>query len=284
MYVLVVMSTLFLMISLSLSLTRASRRISGHYIRFAGNYDLALGAKEMAFFHVRREAGDNTTEIVEQVYQRLHYVNPERYLHYHEGDFLLGTHFMRLFREEKRLLLSGYLSTYFERIHAGHYFFYYTLTVPTGTYYVRTYLEANSQGYRTRSTSRKNSGTAVNVFGQIEWPAFSHLVVLIPKAYYWRDAEEIPIWSYLDFYGSLLPDEDVENILNNPSYLFSIPMYEEDRRVLFDLLGLTRFGEAAYLSNFADILGEVIITEFELEMDPIVGFTPRLIRVQHVAN
>ena len=71
----------------------------------------------------------------------------------------------------------------------------------------------------------------------------------------------------------------------SPDYnmLFNIQMTEDVRREVFNLLGLTRFGEGGN-REVSWILGDVQIAGFELDIDPLKDFNPQLVGVQHVAN
>jgi len=71
-----------------------------------------------------------------------------------------------------------------------------------------------------------------------------------------------------------------------PDMLFSIPLKEKTRRRVFDTLGLTRFNEtgSAQINDMEWLLKDVKIAEFELDIDPLDDFTPRLARVQQIAN
>jgi len=198
-FVLMVMLTLFLMITAVIGVTAAGRRISGHYVQFAGLYDLALAGNERAFFLLRQEVERHNQTINERVKQRIYEDGIESHLLYRDGRFLLGDYFLRLFREEKNAVLTDFLVSNFSqgifrdargRTYTGRYFSY-SLNVGTGTYDVRTYLfEPRLSGYRVRSTARKfigdQPGTTTAVYGRIDWPVLIHQTEVIPVTYTWR--------------------------------------------------------------------------------------------------
>ena len=198
-FILMVMLTLFLLITAVIGVTASGRRISGQYVQFAGLYNLALAGSERALFLLSKEVNDNSQTIVRRVYHRLYEGGIENPMIYRDGKFLLGDYFLQLFREEKNEILADFLADAFRtglfrdalgRSHTGRYFSY-SLRVGTGTYDVRTYLyEPRLRGYRVRSTARKligdQSGTIIAVYGRIEWPDFAHQTVVIPVTYTWR--------------------------------------------------------------------------------------------------
>ena len=355
-FVLTVMLGLFLMITAVIGVTASSRRISGHYIQFAGIYDLALAGNERAFLLLQREAEGQIETIVERVYQKLYDEGLESHLIYDEGRFLLGNHFNTLFRQEKRGLIDDFLTHSLERRQLQYFYFFYSLEVATGTYNVETRINSIPGGYRVRSTADKG-GTSTWVYGQIEWPAFTHQAEIIPTAYAWR-GDDPPHWFRVgyyalagipgDFFALPLYTWEAENALiiadslplglpdtptfviytgtmplhisdcfegiiisygdvyiegahirgsvisagqvhldsyasaqAEPDMIFSIPMTDEARRMVFEFLSLARFSEAG---DAEWILGDVKIADFELKVEWAEGFAPQLTRLQRVSN
>jgi len=274
-FVLMVMMTMFLLITTVIGVTTSSRRTSGRYIQFTGLYDLALAGNERALLLLEQHVADHAYIIAEQVAQRLKEDNIENHLIYRDGNFLLRGFFLQLFKEEKNKTITDFLNDAFERSHEGHSFSY-ALRVTTGTYEVRTSIEPNFRGYFVRSTARKivdtRPGTATTVHGQIEWPAFTGQIEILPTRYTWRDGP--PDWIY---------EEDWDG--PDPNTIFHASMSEADPLAFFEALGLTNIGEAEGETNdIMGILGYIKIAEFDLDIQPLDDFTPRLTGVMHVAN
>ena len=218
-FVLMVMLTLFLLIIAVMGVTASGRRISGYYVQFAGLYDLALAGNERALFILCQEVRYHSQIIIERAHHRLYEDGIENHLIYRDGEFLLGDHFLRLFREEKNEVLVDFLADNFStglfrdalgQSHTGRYFSY-SLGVGTGVYDVRTYLfEPRLNSYRVRSTANKfiggQPGIITAVYGRIEWPAFTHQTVVIPVAYAWRSTAPARFttgaYSFADFPGN----------------------------------------------------------------------------------
>ncbi|MCL2400420.1 MAG: hypothetical protein FWC91_11845, partial [Defluviitaleaceae bacterium] len=71
----------------------------------------------------------------------------------------------------------------------------------------------------------------------------------------------------------------------DPYMLFSIPMHEEIRRLIFDFFKITSFNDATgRTEDVLNILGYVKISDFDLDTIPLEYFIPQLIEVQQVAN
>ena len=285
-FVMMIMLTLFLLITSVLGLTASGRRISGHYVRFAGLYNLALAGNERAMLLLRDEVAYHTHAMSEEVRQKLHEGNIEEHLIYYNGEFLLEDRFIQLFREEKNRLAADFFANnlnrgFFECAFGNRlllYYFSYNLTISTGTYHVRTAFEPYGSGYRVRTRANKAYDNRLMtdnlVYGVIEWPVFAHQARVVPTLYTWRDGP--PYWMLNEYWKG--PD---------PHTIFAAARYmnKEEQRNFFDYLGLTRFNEAQNeVTDIAWLLRYVRIAEFELDIDPLDGFAPRLIRTQHVAN
>ena len=285
-FVLMIMLTLFLLITSVLALTASSRRISSHYIQFAGLYNLALAGNERALLLLRDEVSHHAQAMAEEVRLRLHDGSIEDHLVFYNNEFVLRGHFIQLFREEKNRLVADFFADNLRRgfFHDafGHrlllYYFSYDLTISTGTYHVRTAFEPIGSGYRVRTRANKtqNGGPGVDtlVYGIIEWPAIIHQARVIPTLYTWRDGP--PYWMLNEYWTGPSP---------NTIFTIASTMTKEEQQDFFDYLGLTRFNEAQNeVTNIAEILLYIQIAEFDLDTDPLDAFTPRLTRVQHVAN
>ncbi|MCL2421774.1 MAG: hypothetical protein FWD03_07950 [Defluviitaleaceae bacterium] len=181
MFTLMIMLTMFLLITAVLGVTASSRRVSGHYIQFAGLYDMALASNERALF-LLRDAIDHQS-ISNQVHNRLRDEGIKPHLVYRSGDFFIDDRFMVLFREEKNNALAAFLADHFARTQARYYHYTYSLSIGTNTYEVRTYIEPRLGVYRVHSTVSKlidgRPGQITRVDGTIEWPAFIPEIMVI---------------------------------------------------------------------------------------------------------
>lgn len=216
MFVIVLSLSLFMIIFSVIALTATSRRTSAQYIHFAGLYNLAMASCERVLFLLPQ---DNDA-LTEQVRERLRTEGVEPRLVYIDGNLSLEGRFLQLFREEKNRAISAYLAENLGRVHA-QYFFSYNLTVPTGTYAVRTYISPVAGVYRVRSTASKNGGQELIVCGQIYWPSFRHSAIVIPTAVEWR---------YGSPYETPLNPSEVAGLLN---YL-RITDFELEAEPLYD--------------------------------------------------
>ena len=363
MFVMITMLNLFLLITVVISVTASSRRISGYYIQFAGLYDLALAGNERVLFLLREEIDYHREEINDRARYRMYQKDIESHLVYQDGVFLLEGSFSEILREEKREVVGTFLESNFGRSQ-GMYYFSYRMGVRTGTYEVMTYI--CSGGYSVRTVVNKaidgSRGTPTRVGGQIIWPDnLDYQVLVRPKAYVWRykppawfmdevyHFADLPInfvnipphhWSsenalYITdvspiniqyfasiptlviytgsdplqihggsmFYGIIIAPGDiyiyepirgsvvaggvVHGVGGEPDQdiLFSIPMEEATRRRVFDFLGITRFGFASgIVEDMQWLLGEVRISNFELEIDKFKSIEPYLVAVKRIEN
>jgi len=160
-FVITMMITLLLIVLAVHGTTASGRQTSSRYISFAGLYDLALAANQRAFFLLDQEA---------QILAHLQEKNFEEYLVYAHGSYLIEADFIRIVKQAQ---LSEFLSQNFGT--TGEYFYFsYSLTVPSGTYYVRTYISKRPRALALRSVAHKEinglAGTPVRVYASIEWP------------------------------------------------------------------------------------------------------------------
>lgn len=248
MFTLMIMLTLFLLITAVLGITASNRRVAGHYIQFAGLYDMALSANERALFLLRDQVEYQT--IAERVHQRLYEEGIENHLIYQNEAFFLNDQFLRLFREEKHKLLADYLANAFGRIYARYYYYAYALSVGADTYEVHTFIENISGRYRVRSTASKlvdgNPGTMARVEGIIEWPALTQQIPVWPKVYTWREGP--PAW----FMTGAYPHADFSETIS----LANLPLHHWEPENALHITDVS----ALNISSFANTPTIVIYT------------------------
>ena len=203
MFVLMIMLTLFLLITVIASSTIASRRISAHYIQFGGLYDLALANSERTLLLLKQEQDHNSQEMIERVHERLLNEGIEAHLVFDE-NFYLGVHFWQMFIEEKESIIDDFITNSFghgnftsysfghpRRFTLNRYFSYILGVAANRHYEVRTYIGDSIRYYRVISTARKvidgHPGVNVRVYGLIQWPNLAHQVMVQPLSFTWRD-------------------------------------------------------------------------------------------------
>lgn len=197
MFVTIAMMTLFLLVMLTTDITASSRRISGHYMRFAGLYNLAVAGGEYLHYIFDKESYERLDDLVYEAKGRLADEDFELYLRYDEGLILLEGLFLPLLREAKSDYLSGFIADNFERRGRGHVLSY-SVNVATGTYTVRTYFWQQGAGaYRLFSEARKSvpgsqSSPPTWIVGRLDWPDVEYDAVLRPTGFGWRSG--IPDW------------------------------------------------------------------------------------------
>ena len=131
--ILIVMLTLFLLLTAALGVTAVGRRVSGQYMRFAGLYNLALAGNERALFLLEAERALLAEADIEA---------------------------------DAALLWTGFAQTQLQN-DGGWRYFYYRLGTATGEYYVRTRLRLEGHRFRVVTEARKNDGPPTRVYAWI---------------------------------------------------------------------------------------------------------------------
>lgn len=202
-FVVIVMLTLFLLITAALGVTATSRRISGYYIAYSGLYDLALAGAERTLFLFEYEMISHRDDKKYEVQARL-LANIDDYIIYRGGEFFLNDYALQLIAEEKEDLLSAFLAYSFGSGDYGYYFSY-SLGLVTGTYMVRTYIDDWAIDSRAYKIVDGRPGFTTRVIGRIEWSYLTDEIKVHPAQYYWRYAPIEDSYEYMEPDLSLWP-------------------------------------------------------------------------------
>ena len=264
-FVMTIMFTLLLMSAAVLGMTASGRQTSSRYVEFTGLYDLALASNGRAMRLLDGEF-KNWDKLLEE--------DVEKLLTFRGGEFYLDAN---LLWDWKQIQLEDFLADNFG-YSRNRYYFSYSLTVPTGVYFVRTYIYPRRRAFDLRSVAYKKidgvPGSSTRVSSRIEWPGLAD-VKLIPISYTWRNG---PPGFFYDLESIHLDDGTIT--LPDINLAFANNLNEAVRRRVFDSIGLTRFEEFNTSTNISLLLGYLKINDFEVDLELFDDIRPQMLRVR----